>query len=93
MINTDSLRTKAIDLAIQGKLTKQLPEDGTADELLTQITAEKKKESRRALVREKRICLRYQQTKKYLRFLIAGSGADLEMFLMFQWDNHLRVKI
>lgn len=49
MINTDSLRTKAIDLAIQGKLTKQLPEDGTADELLTQITAEKKERVKKGL--------------------------------------------
>ena len=35
------LKSKLIDLAIQGKLTEQLPEDGTAEELYQQIQAEK----------------------------------------------------
>ena len=33
--NLTSLKSKLIDLAIQGKLTEQLPEDGTAEELET----------------------------------------------------------
>lgn len=37
------LKSKIIDAGIQGKLTEQLPEDGTADELLKQI-AERQKE-------------------------------------------------
>ena len=39
--NLTVLKSKLIDLAIQGKLTEQLPEDGTAEELYQQIQAEK----------------------------------------------------
>ena len=41
MIDTQSIRTKILDLAMRGKLTEQLPEDGTAEELYQQIQAEK----------------------------------------------------
>ena len=41
MIDTQAIRNKILDLAIQGKLTKQLPEDGTAEELYRQIQEEK----------------------------------------------------
>ncbi len=43
MIDTDALRKKVLYLAIQGKLTEQLPSDGTAEELYKQIQAEKQK--------------------------------------------------
>lgn len=43
MIDTEALRKKVIDLAIQGKLTQQLPEDGNAEELYAQIQEEKAK--------------------------------------------------
>ena len=43
MIDTNAIRKKIIDLAIQGKLTEQLPEDGTAEELYQQIQEEKQK--------------------------------------------------
>ena len=39
--NLTALRAKLIDAAIQGKLTEQLPEDGTAEDLYQQIQAEK----------------------------------------------------
>lgn len=39
--NLTSLKSKLIDAAIQGKLTEQLPEDGTAEELYQQIQEEK----------------------------------------------------
>lgn len=39
--NLSTLKAKLIDAAIQGKLTEQLPEDGTAEELCQQIQAEK----------------------------------------------------
>ena len=39
--NLTALKSKLIDAAIQGKLTKQLPEDGTAEELYQQIQEEK----------------------------------------------------
>lgn len=42
MIDTDALRSKIIDLAIMGKLTKRLPEDGIAEKL--RVDAKKYKE-------------------------------------------------
>ena len=39
--NVASLKNKLIEAAIQGKLTEQLPEDGTAEELYQQIQQEK----------------------------------------------------
>lgn len=46
----ESLKSKIIDAGIQGKLTEQLPEDGTAEELMEQIAEEKKQ-----LIKEKKI--------------------------------------
>lgn len=43
------LKSKIIEAGIQGKLTEQLPEDGTAEELLEQIAKEKKQ-----LIKEKK---------------------------------------
>ena len=43
MIDTEALRKKVIDLAIQGKLTEQLPSDGDAETLYGKIQKEKKK--------------------------------------------------
>lgn len=43
MIDTKALRQKILDLAFQGKLTEQLPEDGTGEELFQQIQQEKQK--------------------------------------------------
>ena len=39
--NLTALKAKLIDAAIRGKLTEQLPEDGTAEELYQKIQAEK----------------------------------------------------
>ena len=38
-----NLKNQLLDLAIRGKLVEQRPEDGTAEELYTQIQEEKKK--------------------------------------------------
>ncbi len=43
MIDTEALRKKIINFAIQGKLTEQLPEDGDAESLYAHIQDEKKK--------------------------------------------------
>ncbi len=43
MIDTETLRKKIINLAIQGKLTRQLPEDGNAEDLYVRIQEEKAK--------------------------------------------------
>lgn len=37
MIDTQAIRKKILDLSLRGKLTEQLPEDGTADEILSEI--------------------------------------------------------
>ena len=50
MIDTAALRSKIIDLAIQGKLTEQLPTDGNAEDLYQQIQAEKAQ-----LIKDKKI--------------------------------------
>ena len=50
MIDTEALRKKVIDLAIQGKLTQQLPKDGNAEDLYAQIQEEKTK-----LIKEEKI--------------------------------------
>lgn len=50
MIDTKALRNRILDLAIQGKLTEQLPSDGTAEELYQQIQAEKQK-----LIKEEKV--------------------------------------
>ena len=41
--NQEALKSKLIDAAIQGKLTEQLPEDGTAEDLYQLVQSEKKK--------------------------------------------------
>ena len=41
MIDTQAIRTKILDLAMRGKLTEQLPKDGTAEDLFQQIQEEK----------------------------------------------------
>ncbi len=43
MIDTEALRKKILDLAIRGKLTEQLPSDGSAEELYAKIQEEKLK--------------------------------------------------
>lgn len=48
--NLNVLKSKLINSAIQGKLTAQLPEDGTAEDLYQQIQAEKQ-----ALIKEGKI--------------------------------------
>lgn len=40
-VNLEILKSKIINAGIQGKLTEQLPEDGTAEELLEQIEIQK----------------------------------------------------
>ena len=49
-LDLEILKSKIIDAGIQGKLTEQLSEDGTAEELLEQIAEEKKQ-----LIKEKKI--------------------------------------
>ncbi len=50
MIDTQAIRSKILDLALRGKLTAQLPEDGSAEDLYRQIHAKKS-----ALIKEGKI--------------------------------------
>lgn len=49
--NLTALKAKLIDAAIQGKLTEQLPEDGTAEELYQQIQAERKRQEEAGMIK------------------------------------------
>ena len=46
MIDTQAIRNKVLHLAMHGQLTKQLPEDGTAEELYQQIQEERKRQEK-----------------------------------------------
>ena len=50
MIDTQAIRSKILDLAMRGQLTKQLSEDGTAEELY-----ERMQEEKQMLIRSKKI--------------------------------------
>ena len=49
-MNAQDLKNSILQLAVQGKLVEQRPEEGTAKELLGQIKAEKER-----LIKEKKI--------------------------------------
>lgn len=52
MIDTKALKSKVLDLAIQGKLTEQLESDGTTEELFAQIQEEKQKQINNGIIKE-----------------------------------------
>ena len=49
--NLTVLKSKLIDLAIRGKLTEQLPEDGTAEELYIQVQEERKRQEKAGTIK------------------------------------------
>ena len=51
MIDTKAIRSKILDLAIRGKLTEQLPEDGTAEELYIQVQEERKRQEKAGTIK------------------------------------------
>lgn len=62
------LKSKLIDAAIRGKLTKQLPEDGTAEELYQQIQEEKKKLIKEKKIKREKALLPVKAEEKSLEF-------------------------
>ena len=79
--NLTALKAKLIDAAIQGKLTEQLPEDGTAEELYQQIQAEKqsliktgkiKKEKPLPEIREEEIPFKIPSNWRWVRLGSTG---------------------
>lgn len=55
MIDTKALRNKILDAAIRGKLTEQLSEDGTAEDLYKQIQAEKQKLIKEGKIKKEKV--------------------------------------
>lgn len=49
--NQEALKSKLIDAAIQGKLTEQLPEDGTAEDLYQAISQQKKEMQKKKIIK------------------------------------------
>lgn len=90
MIDTKALRSRVLDLAIQGKLTEQLESDGTAEELWQQIQAEKqrlikegkiKKEKPLPEITPNEIPFEIPENWKWVRFssiITLQSGQDLQ---------------
>lgn len=90
MIDTKALRSRVLDLAIQGKLTEQLESDGTAEELWQQIQAEKqrlikegkiKREKPLPEISEDEIPFEIPENWKWVRFssiITLQSGQDLQ---------------
>ena len=70
MYSTDLevLKSKIIDAGIQGKLTEQLLEDGTAEELLEQIAKEKKQLIKEKKTKAKKRFLKSQKMRYLLKF-------------------------
>ena len=99
MIDTQAIRNKILDLAIQGKLTKQLPKDGTAEELYRQIQEEKqeliktgkiKKEKPLPKITEDEIPFEIPRNWKWVRLSDFGSfsgGKTPSMVKKEFWDN------
>ena len=54
MIDTDVLRKKVLDLAIQGKLTEQLSSDGDAEELYAKIQEEKARLIKEGIIKKEK---------------------------------------
>ena len=79
MIDTQALRNKILDLAMRGKLTEQLPGDGTAEELYQQVQEEKQ-----VLIKEGKIKKEKplpEITEEDIPFEIPNSWA------WFRWGN------
>lgn len=75
------LKSSILQLAIQGKLVEQRPEEGTGEELYQQIQAEKKRLIQEGKIKKRSPCPKLQRMKCRLRFRRAGSGCELHRLL------------
>ena len=82
--NLATLKSKVIDAGIQGKLTEQLPEDGTAEELYQRIQQERKNQEESGKIKSKKKI--FSLTLKINPFLFLfqkhGYGHTWAMFLI-----------
>lgn len=73
------LKNSILQLAIQGKLVEQRPEEGTAEELYRQIQEEKRRLVKAGKIKKEKFCLKFQRMKYHLIFRKNGSGCALAM--------------
>jgi len=97
--DTETLKAKLIEAGLRGKLTEQLPEEGTAEELYQQIQAEKrelvkakkiKKTQTYQMIDEKEIPFEIPNTWKWVRLgeLCSSSGGKTPSMENNQyWQN------
>ena len=85
-MNAQDLKNSILQLAVQGKLVEQRPEEGTAKELLEQIKAEKEK-----LIKEKKI-KKEKKLIKYVQEIFGKVEIVIESYKMFIL-NMLKVKV
>lgn len=78
------MQKSILQMAIQGKLVPQLPEEGTGEELFLQIQAEKQALIKAGTIKKKSHCLELQRTRFRSTFRRVGSGCDSQMFLMLE---------
>ena len=68
------LKNSILQLAIQGKLVEQRPEEGTAEELFARIQEEKQRLIKAGKSRRRSLCRRSLRTRSHLRFRRVGCG-------------------
>ena len=72
------LKSKIIDAGIQGKLTEQLPEDGTAEDLLEQIAEEKKQLVKEKKIKSTKVLPEITEDEMPFEIRVIGNGLDGE---------------
>ena len=78
------LKNSILQLAIQGKLVEQRPEEGTAQELYAQIQAEKQRLIKEGKLKKEKTCPRSPRRRSPSRFQRGGCGVGLEMFQLIR---------
>ena len=74
------LKNSILQMAIQGKLVEQRPEEGTAEELFAQIQEEKLRLIKEKKLERKKVSTENSRKKKFfLMFHQLGNGFDLEV--------------
>lgn len=86
------MQKSILQMAIQGKLVPQLPEEGTSEELVQQIQAEKQALIKAGKIKKENRCPKLQRTKFRLIFRKAGNGQRLERFFLLYVGHHQDLK-
>lgn len=104
-MNAQDLKNSILQLAIQGKLVEQRPEEGTAQELLAQIKAEKeqlikekkiKKEKTLPEITDDEIPFEIPTSWEWVRHndlfeIVGGSQPPKSFFKSYPMENHIRL--